>query len=77
MRAKADEETALAIEKSMREDEMRRQMSEDTELQKALAMSAEVALPEPKLIDDEDSIMKAIRESEREAKAAETERIKA
>merc|ERR1711924_536580 len=77
MRAKADEETALAVEKSLREDEMRRQMSEDTELQKALALSAEVAQPEPRLVDYEDAIMKAIRESEREAQVAEKKRIEA
>lgn len=51
-----------------------RDEQEERELQEALALSAETPVPEPNLMDDEDSIQRALRESEEEAKAAEARR---
>lgn len=75
MRAQAEEDTARALEVSRREAEALRLVHEDRELQEALSLSAAVVPPEPKLMDDEDAIQRAIRESEEEAKAAEQRRI--
>lgn len=76
-KAQADDETAKAIEISMREEEKLRQEKEDSQLQEALALSSDSKPPEPKLIDDEDAIQRALRESEEEARAAEVRRLEA
>lgn len=70
-------QTKQAVEASLGDAEKMRRLreeQEERELQEALALSAASPDPEPKLLDDEDSIQRALRESELEAQAAEARR---